>query len=180
MPLAVIKVLYLFKAIRNLTWLPWPLIGWDIFNFSMTTTCKVSPRNVPLVVSASYCLRQFWQLPKTTLYEVIKPVRNVSRGVLKKCSSCLEWFEISKMAVLTSDWTKTPLGQFLFLIGRNLINFLRNVDCRGINGNSLIYNLVVFFFEFILLRITEIKCILAKKSLTNLQRREFLMINSFN
>jgi hypothetical protein len=176
MPLAVIKVLYLFKAIRNLTWLPWPLIGWDIFNFSMTTTCKVSPRNVPLVVSASYCLRQFWQLPKTTLYEV----RNVSRGVLKKCSSCLEWFEISKMAVLTSDWTKTPLGQFLFLIGRNLINFLRNVDCRGINGNSLIYNLVVFFFEFILLPITEIKCILAKKSLTNLQRREFLMINSFN
>jgi hypothetical protein len=180
MPLAVIKVLYLFKAIRNLTWLPWPLIGWDIFNFSMTTTCKVSPRNVPLVVSASYCPRQFWQLPKTTLYEVIKPVRNVSRGVLKKCSSCLEWFEISKMAVLTSDWTKTPLGQFLFLIGRNLINFLRNVDCRGINGNSLIYNLVVFFFEFILLPITEIKCILAKKSLTNLQRREFLMINSFN
>lgn len=50
------EVLILFRVIRNLSWSPWALIGWEILNFFMKTFSyefATLARNVPLGI-------QFW------------------------------------------------------------------------------------------------------------------------
>ena len=53
-------VLYLFEVIHSQQWLPWPLIGRDIFSFFFhITVCEITriARNIPL---GKFCY--FWEL----------------------------------------------------------------------------------------------------------------------
>jgi hypothetical protein len=121
--------LYLFVAIRNPIWLPYPLISESIFNLlPRTIACEVTRLTTTVsVVALKICFRIIPH-PTWTLYEVTWRAINVPLRVLKKCWYFLERFEIQDgRSGLWVGWT------FFYFSTKTTSRLYRNVPMRNLN-----------------------------------------------
>ena len=141
-----------FELIGKIRWLSWPLIGWDIFDFSSETTKRNSTKldrkqdlNVPLpsLYFSSQPQKQdgypgFW-LAVTFSTSPLKPLngihRNLTGSKISTSSTKFVFFPANrknKMAALASDW----LRHFQLLLWNHWTEFNENLTGSKISTSS--------------------------------------------
>ena len=128
-----------FGPIRKTRWPPWPLIGWDIFDFSSETTeqnsTKLGRKQHLNVLYQVLCFSGRWEkqdgrpglwLAETFSSSSLKPLNgfqrnltgsNISTSPTKFCVFCAD--RKNKMAALASDW----LRHFQLLLWNHWMEF---------------------------------------------------------